>query len=61
LIFINDWQTVQFVVPDNIVGFGERNSKFSGNQFGEWCHKFAYFFVEAVAGDAEIAAGYNPQ
>ena len=61
LVLIYDRKCIQFMIPDDLVCFFQRDADFSDDQFCERCHELFYFCGRIVFFDAIVAAGNQSQ
>src|SRR5574344_115649 len=61
LIVVDNWKTVQFVVPNKIVCIVKRNPELSGNQLRKWSHEFFHLQIKRVAAWTIITTGNHAQ
>ena len=61
VIFIDDGQAVQLVVPDDVVGSLQRGILGSGDQLGAGGHKGGHLIVGVHAGNAVVPGGDDAQ
>ena len=61
LVFVNDRQAVELVVPNDIIRFLQRNAFFGINQVLKRSHKLCYLCGRIHSADAVVPAGDNAQ
>ena len=61
LIFVYDWQLIELVVPDEVVGFWKCSVFIANDELFEWCHEVFDFGIAWCAGKAIVTAGDNPE
>ena len=61
LIFIDDRQRVEFIVPDELVGVAQRDAQFADGQFVERRHMLRHLVVQVILVGAVVAAGNHTQ
>ena len=61
LFFVDDRQRVQFVIPDDLVGFTQCHAQFADDQFGERSHEFFHLLVGRILFGTIVATGHHTQ
>jgi len=59
LIVVYDWQSVELVIPKNVVGLTECAAVFDVNELFEWCHELADLSVCSHPADTVVTAGHQ--
>ena len=57
LVFVNQWQCIEFVIPDNVVCFFQRGVCACHNEVFIWGHELGNRGVQAHSADTIVTAG----